>query len=340
MERKYIKWCTTVSAIAVISSITITATPSGARSSDDRLSELVGVQGEISFPQDFPNGFMFIGTFAVAARGEGVAELHSTYARPKDVAEFRQTGIWSDGAVLIKEVSSTIGARHTTGNAFWRKDTKTWFLMIKDAKGRFQNNPLWGDGWGWAQFDPKDTTKQIAKDYKSDCKQCHVPVATNDWIYTYGYPGLGIAGQRALPPTGARGASSAAPEAQKTEGPSAAPPPVPAGTATATMNQGHAAQGKAAFEENCGGCHSAVTGEGGTGPSLFGVFGRKAGSLAGYQYSAAMMNSNVVWSRETLEKHLADTRNFIPGNRMAKFFPGLDDATARSDIISYLETLK
>ena len=330
MERLYTKWCVTISAVATISAITITATPGEARSSDDRFSELVGAGGEIAFPQDFPNGFMFIGTFAVAAKGEGVAELHSTYARPKDVAEFRQTGAWPDGAVLIKEVSSTNGARHTTGNAFWRKETKTWFLMVKDAKGRFQSNPLWGDGWGWAQFDPKDTTKQIAKDYKSDCKQWHVPVANNDWIYTYGYPGLGIAGQRAIPAA----AGGAAAETQKAERPSAAPPAAPAGMAAGPMTQGNAAQGKVAFEESCGGCHSAAAGANGTGPSLFGVFGRKAGSLAGYQYSPAMMNSNVVWSRETLEKHLADTKNFIPGNRMGKFFPGLEDVAARGNVIN------
>ena len=49
----------------------------------------------------------------------------------------------------------------------------------------------WGDGWGWAQFDPKDRSKQIATNYKTDCLQCHVPAKAMDWIYVYAYPALG-----------------------------------------------------------------------------------------------------------------------------------------------------
>jgi hypothetical protein len=48
----------------------------------------------------------------------------------------------------------------TTGDAHWATDIKVWFVLIKDSKGRYKNNPLWGDGWGWALF------KQVATDYK------------------------------------------------------------------------------------------------------------------------------------------------------------------------------
>jgi len=66
--------------------------------------------------------------------------------------------------------------------------------MIKDSKGRFAGNPLWGDGWGWALFKPnikeQGQFKNVATDYKSDCIGCHIPAKQNDWIYTEAYPSL------------------------------------------------------------------------------------------------------------------------------------------------------
>jgi hypothetical protein len=52
--------------------------------------------------------------------------------------------------VLVKEVFATDHAQLTTGDAHWATGTKVWFVMIKDDKGRYPGNPLWGDGWGWA----------------------------------------------------------------------------------------------------------------------------------------------------------------------------------------------
>ena len=70
----------------------------------------------------------------------------------KDVIYFRKNGRFPDGAVIIKEVLEAIGSGHTTGKAYWGERGKTWFVMVKDTHGRFTTNPLWGDGWGWAQF--------------------------------------------------------------------------------------------------------------------------------------------------------------------------------------------
>ncbi|HPZ47988.1 MAG TPA: cytochrome P460 family protein [Novosphingobium sp.] len=292
----------------------------------DTYSSLVSERGEISFPADFPDGFRFIGSWAVAGEG-GVADIHSVYARPSDVDAFRQAGRFPDGAVLIKEVSASRGAKHTTGEAFWPTDTKTWFMMVKDAKGRFGDNPLWGDGWGWAQFDPADTTRQIATDYKTDCQSCHIPAQGNDWIYTYAYPALGPKGQVNLP----EGAKTAAmtPDAAGHE------------ASAATDGKGDPAAGKLAFETTCVACHSTVAGKGGVGPSLAGVAGRKAGTGPGYAYSPEMTNSGVTWTPENLAKHLEKPKEFIPGNRMGNLFPnGVRDSRHRMDIVAYLGTLK
>ena len=92
-------------------------------------------------------------------------------------------------------------------------------------------------------------------------------------------------------------------------------------------------KGKAVFEQ-CAACHS--LGEAGDydGPTLKGVFGRKAGSLEDYRYSAAMTRSGVTWDAMTLEQYVTDPQAFIPGNRMA--FAGITDKTQRDDLIAYL----
>ena len=64
---------------------------------------------------------------------------------------------------------------------------EVWFVMIKDEKGRYPGNPLWGDGWGWALFKSDAPDKQVATHYKNDCLGCHIPAQTTDWVYVQGY---------------------------------------------------------------------------------------------------------------------------------------------------------
>lgn len=83
-------------------------------------------------------------------------------------------------------------------------------------------------------------------------------------------------------------------------------------------------------------CHRvAVDAPNGVGPNLHGVFGRKAGSLGGYDYSPAMQRSGVVWTDQTLARFLRDPKTFIPGNRMG--FPGLDDTGEIENLLAYLK---
>jgi Cytochrome P460 len=62
--------------------------------------------------------------------------------------------------------------------------------MMKDSKGRYAGNKLWGDGWGWSWFDADNPSKTTSTDYKADCQSCHVPARGSDWIYVGGYPPL------------------------------------------------------------------------------------------------------------------------------------------------------
>ena len=78
--------------------------------------------------------------------------MHLTYASPGTAEYYRQNKKFPDGAVLVKEINGTDHAQMTTGDAHWATGIKQWFVLIKDDKHRFPNNPLWGDGWGWALF--------------------------------------------------------------------------------------------------------------------------------------------------------------------------------------------
>ncbi|HKX08753.1 MAG TPA: cytochrome c family protein [Stellaceae bacterium] len=71
------------------------------------------------------------------------------------------------------------------------------------------------------------------------------------------------------------------------------------------------------------------------GPRHIGLFGRKAGSIAGYPYSTAMKISGIVWSEDTLNKFLSGPQAFVPGTRMT--FTGLPNEQDRADVIAYLK---
>ena len=70
------------------------------------------------------------------------------------------------------------------------------------------------------------------------------------------------------------------------------------------------------------------------GPELNGLIGRKAGSVEGFNYSAAMKNSGITWDDATFKEYLADPKKKVPGNKM--LFPGVKDETERDDLAAYL----
>ena len=97
---------------------------------------------------------------------------------------------------------------------------------------------------------------------------------------------------------------------------------------------GDAARGEAKFGD-CAACHKLEAGANEVGPSLHGIFGRKAGEIADFRYSPAMKHSGIVWTAETLDKYLADPQAMVPGNRMP--YAGMASASDRADLIAYLQ---
>lgn len=151
--------------------------------------DLVDKAGNIRKPQEVRDLYQLLGTYTVELNPKG-EEMHVTYASPGAAQYYRKNGKFADGTVLVKEVFGTAHATMTTGDAHWASDTKVWFVMIKDEKNRYPNNPLWGDGWGWALFKADAPDKQVAADYKKDCLGCHIPAQSSDWVYVQGYPVL------------------------------------------------------------------------------------------------------------------------------------------------------
>lgn len=107
-----------------------------------------------------------------------------------------------------------------------------------------------------------------------------------------------------------------------------------AGAAQAAGPAGDAARGKTVFAR-CAACHDLNTGAVRMGPSLKGVIGRKAGSVANFGYSAGMKGKGVTWGPDTLDAFLTAPMKYVPGTRMA--FPGLSNAQDRADVIAYLK---
>lgn len=97
---------------------------------------------------------------------------------------------------------------------------------------------------------------------------------------------------------------------------------------------GEPARGKDLYETQCTVCHSVDANK--VGPAHRGVFGRKAGSAAGYSYSSAVASSSVVWNEETLARWLTDPEKFIPGQKMGV---SVSDPTEREDLVAYLKSL-
>ena len=106
------------------------------------------------------------------------------------------------------------------------------------------------------------------------------------------------------------------------------------GAGASVHEGGDAARGKMVFEKRCVGCHAMDANR--EGPQLRGVYGRKAGTVAGFQYSPSLKNSGVTWNPETLDKWLTDPDVMVPGNDMSFATPKAQD---RADLIAYFQQL-
>jgi len=175
----------------------VVATGLAARAGDapaatlDGYERFVAEDGAFRFSRTLSReGLVHLGSWLVPA-GDA-AGFHHVYTQPEAIAAYRATGAFPDGTALVKEIVGHRRADYTTGaDVASATGTKQWFLMVKDARGRFPEHPLWGEGWGWALFAGDDPTTNVAADFRQDCLGCHVPARASDLVYVEGYPALG-----------------------------------------------------------------------------------------------------------------------------------------------------
>lgn len=105
--------------------------------------------------------------------------------------------------------------------------------------------------------------------------------------------------------------------------------------------EGDPARGERVFQR-CFSCHSIAPNEMAQlqGPSLFGIMGRPAAAITGFDYSDAMKAkaaTGLVWAPDTLDRFIADPDAFVPGTPMV-VLPPLRDEQERADLIAYLSS--
>ena len=105
----------------------------------------------------------------------------------------------------------------------------------------------------------------------------------------------------------------------------------------ARAEEGDATAGATVFKK-CAICHIADTDKNKVGPSLNGLFGRKAGTHQGFAYSAGMKaagDGGLVWDETALRDYLHNPKVKVNGTKMA--FAGLKDDQDISNLIAYLK---
>ena len=114
-------------------------------------------------------------------------EFHSVYINPSAWREWKRSGTFPDGTVMVKELTSVGAKQAPSGNGYFEGEFTGLETSVKDSK-RF---PADAKGWGYFSFGHSYPLKKQATMNKfSSCAQCHVSNAASDMVFTQYYPVL------------------------------------------------------------------------------------------------------------------------------------------------------
>ena len=145
----------------------------------------------IPFSSDVYREWIFVGTpLTPNDLNDGAAsfpEFHNVYINPTAWREWKTSGTFPDGTVMVKELTSVGAKEATSGNGYFQGEYTGLETSVKDSK-RF---PAVAKGWGYFSFGHKyPLKKEAAAGIFTSCAQCHVANAASDMVFTQYYPAL------------------------------------------------------------------------------------------------------------------------------------------------------
>ncbi|MDD1749456.1 MAG: cytochrome P460 family protein [Methanothrix sp.] len=148
-------------------------------------------QGNLVRPEEY-RAWMFVGSEVTPNDlNNGHAdfpEFHIVYINPSSFGEYKKTGKFPDGTVMVKELVSVGAKQAPSGNGYFMGNYQGLAASVKDSK-RFPKEP-----GNWAYFNFTEEGGKLAKTAKAQptasCNACHQASAADDWVFTQYYPWL------------------------------------------------------------------------------------------------------------------------------------------------------
>lgn len=111
-------------------------------------------------------------------------EFHAIYIDPESFADYKKSGQFRDGTVLVKELSRVGSKETSSGKGYFLGDFTGLAVSIKDSK-RFKDEP---GSWAYFSFGHKyPLVAAASKSPSSACNKCHQDNAKQDWVFTQNY---------------------------------------------------------------------------------------------------------------------------------------------------------
>lgn len=167
-------------------------TSCGGKSDYEEVTYFTMQGDELKRPTDYRT-WVFVGTpLTPNDMNNGKApfpEFHNVYIDPQSYDEYKATGKWRDGTILVKELVSVGGKSAASGNGYFMGEFIGLEATIKSTK-HFPDEP---GNWAYFSFTapPNEDLKSAAAPFATNmCNACHAASAKDDFVFTQHYPVL------------------------------------------------------------------------------------------------------------------------------------------------------